>query len=452
MQQRIFIIDKEPNICDTLCTALTLLEFNAQFSRDENDIINELHKFNPHTIICDIVSQKQKNQELLRSIKQEFPNTVLIAISASGRIEDVVDAMRLGADDYMLKPFTIEALTEKIAELHDVKKSKKIDSSSKNEVKKDTPPASGYGLIGKSVAINSILNISEKIKDLGVTVLITGESGTGKGVIAHYIHQAGNRSKLPFVYINCGAIPETLIESELFGHEKGSFTGAVSMKQGKFEQAGEGTVFLDEIGTLPLNLQTKLLGVLQDYYVIRIGGSTQIPIKARVIAATNENLEEAITRGTFREDLFYRLNVINIECPALRFRKDDIPLLGKYFFSESQGKLGKPEPFLVTDDFWQALQRYAWPGNIRELENLIKRVAILCEHSPITAEDLPAQFRQIGGLEQPALSLSVQEQEIRTILVALEMNNGHREKTAQQLGISRRTLQYKIKKYNLSLF
>lgn len=449
MQQRIFIIDQEPNICDTLCTALNLLDFNAQFSRDKNDIINELHTFNPNTIICDIALQKQKKQGLLCSIKQAFPDTVLIATSASGRIQDVVDAMRLGADDYMLKPFTIEALTEKITELNNVKKLKKIDKFSEKEAKNDASAGLGYGLIGTSLAMNSTLNISEKVKNLGVTVLITGESGTGKGVIARYIHQAGNRSKLPFVYINCGAIPETLIESELFGHEKGSFTGAVCMKQGKFEQAGEGTVFLDEIGTLPLNLQTKLLGVLQDYYVIRVGGTTQIPIKARVIAATNENLEEAVARGTFREDLFYRLNVINIECPALRFRKDDIPLLGEHFFSKSQEKLGKPEPFLATDDFWQALQKYDWPGNIRELENLIRRIAILCDHSPITTEDLPTKFRQIGGLQQPGLSLSVKEQEIRTILVALETNNGHREKTAQQLGISRRTLQYKIKKYNL---
>ena len=296
-----------------------------------------------------------------------------------------------------------------------------------------------------------------KIKDLNTTILITGESGTGKGMLAKEIHRLGNRKDRPFVHVDCAFLPRELIESELFGHEKGSFTGATSSKKGKFELAEDGIIFLDEIGTLPLDLQAKLLNVLQERCIDKIGGTKKVPMRARVIAATNENMEQNVSSGTFREDLYYRLNVIHLEMPPLRYRKNDIPGLARYFLdlhARAMGKtVGEIEP-----GFWECLRSYDWPGNVRELENALESALALSDDRMLKVEDLP--IRISSGRRRPAPRdvqqgqaggppLSLEEQEILAIVAALERNNGHREKTAQELGISRRTLQYKLRRFHL---
>jgi transcriptional regulator with PAS, ATPase and Fis domain len=280
-------------------------------------------------------------------------------------------------------------------------------------------------------------------------VLLTGESGTGKGVMAREIHYASDRRELPFVHVNCAVLPPTLIESELFGHEKGAFTGATETKKGKLELAGKGTIFLDEIGTLALPLQAKLLTVLQERQMERVGGVKTIVFQARVIAATNVNLEEAVRRREFREDLFYRLNVISIECPPLRFRKEDIRPLAQYFLAKFNAKLGT-DVRDISPAVWRTLERYEWPGNVRELENTLES-AIALSSGPVLEEgDLPLRVRTrlntaAAGKAKGMLAL----QELEAIKQALAKYNGHREKTARELGISRRALQYKLNKFGL---
>ena len=288
-----------------------------------------------------------------------------------------------------------------------------------------------------------------KIKDLNTTVLITGESGTGKGMLAREIHRLGNRKAKPFVHVDCAFLPRELIESELFGHEKGSFTGATASKKGKFELAEDGIIFLDEIGTLPLDLQAKLLNVLQERCIDKIGGTKKIPMRARVIAATNENMEKNVSNGTFREDLYYRLNVIHLEIPPLRYRKNDIPGLARYFLELHAKAMGKSVNE-IEPGFWECLRSYDWPGNVREIRNFVERIVVMSASDVVKIRHFPPELLSVPAVQKaPPPKPSSSDDEREQIIAALKLNNGHRENTTRYLGISRRTLQYKLKRYGL---
>lgn len=396
--------------------------------------------------LLDIQLPHKTGLQLLREIRSQYRDTIVIIITAYASVQSAVEAMKNGATDYITKPYSTDELLAKTAQL----------LSSKKKSEKCSAVRSGseeyYFFSGSNDQM--LEEMVEKVKDIPTTVLFTGESGTGKTLLAKEIHHRGNRSSLPFIHVNCAAIPANLIESELFGHERGSFTGAVTTQKGKFEAAGQGTLFLDEVGLMPLSFQSKLLNVLQEKRFERIGGSKPLPLEARIIAATNVDLEECVENGTFRRDLYYRLNVIQIEVPPLRYRRSDILPLAKLFIRRYEGVLDKKIK-QVDEDFWASLLKYNWPGNIRELENTVESAVALCEHGRLTFHLLPMRITQ--GKQNRAAANSVpsdfklflSQQESSAILAALDKFGGHREKTAQYLGISKRTLQYKLKNLNL---
>jgi len=348
--------------------------------------------------------------------------------------------MKLGAEDYMVKPFDPDELIIRLKKILERRQLKEEYEAGSRVEGKDSE------LIGQSKCIEELKEIVKKVAPTTSTILITGESGTGKEVIARYIH---NRSLCPeksFIAINIGAMPENLLESELFGYEKGAFTGAVQRKLGMLELAASGTLLLDEIGDMPLHLQVKLLRVIQENKIQRLGGTQAIPVNARIIAATNRNLNEMVSKGLFREDLFYRLNIIHLHLPPLRERREDIPLLTGYLLHKLKKKLDKPLCGIEPDAL-VTLQSYLFPGNIRELENIIERALILCDGDTITLDDLGIETRQNARKDVPGGSLK--EIEKWAITQALIRWEGNRTKVAGELGISRKTLQNKIKEYEL---
>jgi two-component system response regulator AtoC len=360
----------------------------------------------------------------------------VVMVSAFGEIRDAVDAMKRGARDYMVKPFNPEELVIRLRRIVEDERARAQLELGRN--------ARGERLAGRSKRIAEIRKIVEKIAPTDSTVLLTGESGTGKEVVARSIHEQSRRAEGPFVAVNVGGIPETLLESELFGYEKGAFTGADDRKTGMFEVASRGTLFLDEIGDMPLALQVKLLRVLQEKSIRRLGGTRSIPVDARIIAATNRRMEERVKEGAFREDLFYRLNVVRIEVPPLRERPEDTPLLAGVLISALGARMGKQVKGL-DDAALDRLTSYSFPGNVRELENMIERALIFSDGELITAADL----RVPDSPARPTRAESMRDIEKRAITEALLRWEGNRTRAAEELGISRRTLLYKIKEYGL---
>lgn len=399
-------------------------------------------------VLLDMHLPHKNGMDILRAIREQGTRSVVVIITAFGRIEGAVEAMKAGADDYITKPYDMNNLVQKAEQI--LQSRVKLCTITSKELE-DTPPPKRFD---DDTLPPQIKDVIQKVRDIDTSILITGESGTGKGVVAKKIHLSGKRSKLPFVHVNCAAIQPNLIESELFGYEKGAFTGANATKKGKFEIAEEGTIFLDEIGIMPLSLQSRLLTVLQDRYYERVGGIRQLPIRARVIAATNEDLENSVRKGTFRLDLYYRLNVIRIEVPPLRYRRNDIILLANVFINRFQKSIGK-NISAISDDFWDVLLRFDWPGNIRELENTIEAAVALCDDNTLTSADLPISLstacQKINvDFSKSSYRQMLDQQDAAIIAAALEKFQGHREKTAQYLGISKRTLQYKLKQLGLN--
>ena len=392
-------------------------------------------------VILDVRMPGYDGLQCLQIMRRSKPFIPAIIMTAYANIENAVLAMKYGADDYIGKPFDSCELIHKADALLKTR-----------QLKKDTKQAALPNLIGNSPHMNELHRTIEKLQNSNATILLTGESGTGKSAVAKEIHNAGRRSGKPFIHVDCAALPENLIDDELFGHERGAFTGAIGAKQGKFEQAQDGDLFLDEIGNLPLSLQSKLLNVLQERYYYRLGGSSLIQLPCRIIAATNEDLATAVKEGRFRKDLYYRLNVVEIHCMPLRYRKEDIRPLAEYYFKNLWNK-NRQEPFgMVSDEVYNIMMNYDWPGNVRELENVIESIVVLSESSHITPECLPAKLlsKSPSGIENsfsPGASsgLSLKEQEMMLIIETLEKNNGNRTNTAKELGISRRTLQYRLK-------
>ncbi|WP_425805164.1 sigma-54-dependent transcriptional regulator [Desulfitobacterium sp. Sab5] len=444
MSVRILVADDELSICSVLEERLNQASFEVVVANNGAEAIELCAQKLCQVAVVDLHMPCYNGLQCLQAIRQVNPSIVVIIITAFATIESAVEAMRMGADDYITKPFDLELLVEKLNRLL---KLKRVLPESKIMSGQDSK------LLGNSLAVASVHRMIEKLADLSCTVLITGESGTGKGLVARELHRKGKRAGRPFVYVDCSSLPGSLIESELFGYEKGTFTGAISARKGKLEAAEDGTIFLDEIGTMPIEHQVKLLNVLQERAIYHMGSTQPIKISARFVAATNENLEIAVSQGRFREDLYYRLNVVNIHIPPLRQRKEDIPMLADYFFARCAAENCRP-PLTIGPGVIGALRTYDWPGNVRELGNMIESIVVLTDGSEIGLEDLPSKFTHnnctpsVGG-PSDASSLSLKEQELQMIISALIRNGGQREKTAQELGITRRTLLNKMKKLNL---
>ena len=466
----ILVIDDNESIRDLLSEFLTGKGFEVTGVGDGEAGLDQLKRQKFDLFFVDLVMPGMGGVDVLREAKNLNVDAPAIVITAFGSIETAVDAMRFGAFDYITKPFNLEELLMTVNRAIDHQKLQRENATLKKQLK---DRFDFRKIVGNSPRMQSLYRILEKISDTDSTVLITGESGTGKELVAKTIHFNSSRASNPFVPINCGAIPRDLIESELFGHEKGSFTGAIGSRIGRFELAAGGTIFLDEIGELPFPLQVKLLRVIQEREFERIGGVRTIKVNVRIIAATNRDLEKAVAEGAFREDLFYRLNVIPLHVPPLRERDDDVFLLFDHFMGEICRRR-KKIPLKVSPEARDTLRRYRWPGNVRELENAVERMVVLTEGDVIGIDDLPEHIRGDRGkagspptrtAAAPAdipvplpwsesgidLNGVLGDLERSLILQALQQAGGVKKKAAALLGLNRTTLIEKIKKKGLSV-
>ncbi|MFP4171641.1 MAG: sigma-54-dependent transcriptional regulator [Candidatus Hydrogenedentota bacterium] len=404
-----------------------------------------------HILLTDLRMPGMDGLELLRRVKGVQPDVEVIVMTAYASVSTAVTAMKEGATDYLAKPFDKEQLLVVVNKALD-----RMELRQENrQLRELVTQASSLGnIIGESESMQAVFRIAQRAVPIDSTVLITGESGTGKELVARYIHFAGPRKEEPFIVVNCAAIPDTLVESELFGHEKGAFTGAEASRQGKFEVANGGTIFLDEIGDMRMESQAKLLRVVQDGVVERIGATQPRQVDVRVIAATNQNLREKVDEGLFREDLYFRLEVLPIRMPPLRERARDLPLLIAHFREKLSQRLGRPAPGFSPDAV-AAMRAYAWPGNVRELENTLEQLFILSDSETITASDLPAKLQEqahgaSGGFSLPPDGVVLEDLEYEFIRQALDRSGGQIKEAAELLGISYKTLQYRLKKHDIS--
>jgi two-component system response regulator AtoC len=443
---RVLIVDDERNIRLSLKKYLALEHIDALDAESGEAAVAYLEKETFDAVVLDLKLPNISGQGVLEWMQQRGISSPVLMISAHGQIADAVNALKTGAKDYLVKPFDPAELVIKLQALVENKRRE-------NVIEADKRTRTGNStFVGETEIMRQLAAKIEKLAAADVTVLITGESGTGKEVVAREIHGRGSNSADPFVAVNIGGINENLMESELFGHEKGSFTGAAVRKQGLFEIAGRGTLFLDEIGEMPMPLQVKLLRVIQERSIRRLGGISDIRVNARIVSATNRDLEKMVQEGRFREDLFYRLNVFRLELPALRERSEDIPLLASFLLNKIASRMGRSAPHLSPEAIGK-LCAYSFPGNIRELENILERALIYGEGTVIKYEDIdirekfPLMKPEFTKIEAPQGSLENIEKEV--IRECLERNNGNRTKAAEELGVSRKTILNKIKAYGL---
>ena len=446
----VLVVDDEEDIRNSLQQYLKIDGIDSDVA--ENGLsAQRIIKERPYdAVLVDLKMPGMDGQQLIEWLRKEGFRMPVIMMSAHGEIADAVTALKEGAQDYVVKPFDPEELVIRLKKLVEAQNLRNmVEAKSMDEQKSQS------SFIGESPSIMKIKALIAKIKDTTSTVLVTGESGTGKEVVAREIHANSPVSQGPFVAINIGGVPENLLESELFGYEKGAFTGAVNRKTGMFELANGGTLFLDEIGDMPFSLQVKILRVLQERRITRLGGTTAMPINARIIAATNKNLEQMVRDGKFREDLFYRLNVVRIEIPPLRDRKSDIPLLAAGILAKLNMQVGhKVKGF--TSEALKMLCSYQFYGNVRELENILERAVIFSSGEEITPDDLELNSsvftkdqRKTDVVVADDEAKSLKDVEETAIIRALQRWEGNRTKAAQELGISRRTLINKIAEYGL---
>lgn len=448
MSKRILIIDDEKNMRWAIKKALEKEGYMLYEAANGQEGLEKLEEIYPDLILLDLRMPVMDGIEALQRIKEINEGIPVIMLTAHGTMESAVEAMKLGAIDYISKPFDIEELKIQIKKSLDVGELKEQVSYLREELEKNT----GKTIIGESPKMQEVLKIVERVANTNATILVLGESGTGKEVIANAIHYNSDRRDKPYVKVNCGAIPENLIESELFGYEKGAFTGATARKIGKFERARGGTIFLDEVGELDLAMQVKLLRVLQEKEFERVGGNEVVKIDIRVIAATNRDLLKMVQEGSFREDLYYRLNVIPIQIPPLRDRKEDIPLLIEYFLDRYGKDIGRKN-MSISREAQEKLITYKWNGNIRELENVVERMAILSQENIIKVENLPREIAYSEIVEEeillPQEGICIEDLERSLILQALERTEYNQTKAAKLLGMSRHTLLYRMEKYGI---
>lgn len=426
--------------------------YSVTTAADGNAGLQAFNEKAPALVVADIRMPGLTGLDLLGRIKAANADTPVILVTAFGTVGDAVDAMKLGAADYVLKPLNPEELKVNVERA--LERQQILDE---NRYLRDFSGTAFRfeNLIAGSKKMRDVFDIAAQVARRDSTVLLTGESGTGKELLAKALHQNSLRAAKPFITVNCGAIPENLIESELFGHRKGSFTGAVADRVGKFEAANEGTVFLDEVGELPINLQVRLLRVIQEREIDKIGFPKPIPVNVRIIAATNRDLRTLIEDGNFREDLFYRLSVVTIEPPPLRERREDIPLLLSHFLKKHCTRYQITVPSF-TDDALELLARYNWPGNVRELENVIEHAVVLGRSDVIRGEDLPPHIRQAKSrvtsisLKLPDEGIDLEEVEKEILVQALDKHQWNQTHAARYLNISRKTLIYRMEKFGLT--
>jgi len=452
---KILVIDDNPDILKLIVDILKSNDYEVTAAPGGEAGIRELESYDYDLVLTDLIMPDIDGIDVLDHLIAKSTKTMCIILTGHGSIKSSVEAIKKGAFDYITKPVSASDI---LLSVEKVLKFKNLEEEN-IRLKKELRGQYKYtNFVGTSRAIKQIFDLIAKVADTDGTVLITGASGTGKELIARALHYNSSRSDKPLVVINCGAVPEALLESELFGHEKGAFTGAHKRRIGRFELANCGTIFLDEIGEMSPALQVKLLRVLQEQKFERVGGTKTIHVDLRIVAATNKNLTTAINQEKFREDLYYRLNVIPIKVPSLKQRKSDIPLLIDHFLKKFQkGKKKKITKF--SPEVLDAMHAYDWPGNVRELENVVKRFTILCENPVVIFDDLPDSIQESSQSVQPVeevilekdlnLNEAVQSYEKRIIIEALEKSNWVKSKAAKLLNINRTTLVAKIKKQNL---
>ncbi len=452
--ETILVVDDEKNYLLVLKELLVEEGYEVLTAQSGADALAILNETELDLVVTDMKMPGMSGLELLEKSKQRDPQLPVVMMTAFGTVEKAVEAMKKGAFDYISKPFDNEILKKTIATALNMWRVIKENRFLSQELKDRSGPSD---LIGNSPPIQQVRELIQKVAVTKATVLVTGESGTGKELVARAIHAQSPRRDKPLISVNCSALAETLLESELFGHERGSFTGATSQRKGRFEIADGGTLFLDEVGEMAPSVQVTLLRVLQNREFERVGGNKTIKVDVRLIAASNRDLKEEIPRGTFREDLYYRLNVVHIEVPPLRDRRDDLPLLTRYFLERFSKELNKETPTL-SPEAMSVIMDYPWPGNIRELENMLERAVILASGSLIHAEDLPihpkGQTSQDWSADQvipPGLKLNevLEMVEKKMILNALAKTGHVQSHAAELLGIARNLLFYKIKKFKL---
>ncbi len=452
-KDRILVVDDEESMCQYLAILLRKEDYEVTTVNSGVQALQEIGQGHFDLVMTDIQMPKMDGIQLLKGIKALNPATPVIIMTAYASEQSAIDAVNLGAFSYLQKHCKNDEIRMVVRNALALGQARSENQELKKKLTKST---NAKKIIGQSPRMHSVYKMVEKIASTTATVLINGESGTGKELIANSIHEHSNRADGPFVAINCGAIPETLLESQLFGHIKGSFTGADRDHNGFCQQAENGTIFLDEIGETPHAIQVKLLRMLQEREIYPVGSSKPIKVNLRVVAATNRNLEEEVAKGNFRIDLFYRLNVIPLNLPALRERADDIPLLVDHFLrrccsQEYQGNLGS----MVQDSALKALQAYDWPGTVRELENVVERASIIRDSQLITLNDLPAEMQDGSNSEGVYGNMTVgghvtlDDLEKAHILALLENTGGARKQTSEILGINASTLYRKLKKYGV---
>ena len=442
---KILVADDEAAIRESLGEWLSDVGHDVLTAEDGPQALGIIEKEKPSIVIADLVMPGMDGIELLKKAKEISPGIEVIIITAYGSIPTAITAMKEGAYDYIEKPFCpekAELLINRLVEHQqlleeNISLHRKLEEQYRFE-----------NIIAKSPKMRRVIEIIKVVAMSNATVLITGESGTGKELVARAIHSQSYRKDKPFVAVSCAALPESLLESELFGHEKGAFTGAYAQRRGKFEAADRGTLFLDEIGEMSANIQVHLLRVLEEKELTRVGGNELIKVDVRVISATNKDIKKAVADGQFREDLYYRLNVVTVELPPLRERKEDIPLLAQHFLKKFAVE-NKKEVVAFSPEAVDLLMKYEWPGNVRELENAIERAVILSKDSYIKAVDLPQQEGLVARSTQ--LGKSITEVEKNHILNILNETNGNYSQAARILGISRVSLYNKIKAYRLDV-
>ena len=439
------IVDDEANARAALSEILREEGYATETAADGFKALGKLDEFTPDVILTDLKMPGLDGVAFMEKARTASPGAVFVVMTAFGTISSAVDAMKRGADNYLLKPLDMDTMGVVIDRA--MERSRLLQETRALRDRLRERNAFSH-IVSADPRTSAVLDLVAQIGPSKASVLITGESGTGKELIAEAIHLASPRSKAPFVRLHCAALSESLLESELFGHERGAFTGAVARREGRFKQADGGTLFLDEIGEISASVQVKLLRVLQERSFERVGGNDTLKIDVRIIAATNSDLSAAIGRGKFREDLFYRLNVVTVELPALRDRRGDIPALASFFLRKYAAENGKTlESF--SDDALAAMLAYRWPGNVRELENAIERAVVLCDRCSVESRHLPASVvptEQRDGMP-PIPGSSIADLERWAILKTLEACGGSTSKAATVLGVSARKIQYKLHEY-----
>lgn len=425
----ILVVEDDAALREALVDTLELAGYAVHAAGDGEQALAWMERGAPGLVLSDVQMPGMDGHALLRSLKTRWPETPVLLMTAYGQIERAVQAMREGAADYLPKPFEPDRLLAAVARYYRGRETERDGET-----------------VAEDAATRAVLDLARRVAVTEAAVLLTGESGVGKEVFARYIHALSRRGKGPFIAVNCAAIPENLLESVLFGHEKGSFTGASSAQPGKFEQADHGVLLLDEVSELPLNLQAKLLRVLQEKEVERVGGRAPIKLDVRIFAASNRNLAAWVQEGKFREDLYYRLNIFPLEIPPLRNRRGDIPALAKHFLKRFESVVGRTD-FSLSDAALRELTGYGWPGNIRELANVVQRAMILAPGTDIAPEHLMLPRSAPVQAEPELADMGLKDVERETILATLRRMEGSRSKTAQALLMSERTLRHKLKQY-----